>query len=959
MTAPTLDTLDTLAAELARWDGRTDSGLRLRDAVRALAPAALKRDKAATPVERALLIARSAYEKQRPPELGRLVGDPRLVGALGPFLGDPAMGEWPFDAPLLIDDDEAAAWLPSVARHVIVDERIRSFVAVLFRARRRELWLPASAALAKLARRDAAALGTLCDAWQRGLPGGLPERWPDGRLCARRRPRRSTEGGDEGSAHAARHALHLACAWLAEGGDGALLGGLTAAALASMPLPGHDAADASVVLLGLGVLLDDAATRAAVLCELPARAREAPCDPLVDAALRDLADALRGDDEAAETRAAVTSRLCEPRWEATRGAARLDALSSWLATARWFQARGDHAALGEMRAASAEAAPALHLCLDGILPGGGASAVEALLPRLACALDPDVWHTTSSARQATLLAELLLLLERPEVAALPWAALVRRAMPTTTVRPQDGSAAEVAKSDLALLLSARDYHPKVLVRDARFEERVVLHLAASQDGFVARQVAVEIERLLRRAAAERQRGGDRARAASGATAPETPGEAQAKLLWRLMQRDPPTLTFRELGRVLRGSATPLHAVVEALGALDAERDADRSAASIAAAYARLASATRALIHASRGDEPGEPGPPSVRMVEAVAEALLRAASLEGEDVGGAAWLETLRGALFGTREDSGLHSWMRWLGTPAEGLEEAWERFETAAAAAHGAGALVGLEQCRELDAATHELLLRLDVMAWPEADVVRQVLRAVEQRSERWREQARRRYAEVERVTRLLDRGDDQAVLALVERDDDLTLDLLPPEELRRIARFLLLRLRYRAASKLRVRVQARAQLPGPVSHVAPLFIGVSGGTLLVLDVGTAWNEVVLPGHGTGYVLTVCAALTLSLLVLAGSVVSLMPRSPRGSAGRRALASAVRVLPTFVAAFALACFISWLVLTTLAGTATRLGPGGTPIPLASQVVLWGSLSLFLGLFFGLILQGRSTFREG
>src|SRR5262249_29707980 len=144
----------------------------------------------------------------------------------------------------------------------------------------------------------------------------------------------------------------------------------------------------------------------------------------------------------------------------------------------------------------------------------------------------------------------------PAVAPARWGALVKRAGSDLT--PQTGTAAEVARSDLAVVCSGRNYSARVLLGDVRFAEKVVLHLAACQDGFVARQVAVEMERLLREAVQP---------LTSEDEDPSEPSmrEAQATLLWRLLQRNPPSVTFRELYRVLRGSGTVLHAAVRALG----------------------------------------------------------------------------------------------------------------------------------------------------------------------------------------------------------------------------------------------------------------------------------------------------------------------------------------------------------------------------------------------------------
>jgi hypothetical protein len=73
----------------------------------------------------------------------------------------------------------------------------------------------------------------------------------------------------------------------------------------------------------------------------------------------------------------------------------------------------------------------------------------------------------------------------------------------------------------------------------------------------------------------------------------------------------------------------------------------------------------------------------------------------------------------------------------------------------------------------------------------------------------------------------------------------------------------------------------------------------------------------------------------------------------------AARALPVYAGAWALALASSFLVLLSLTGTsATELEAlgGAAPLPLGRQVLLWSGLSLFLGIFVGLLAQGRGMF---
>ena len=56
---------------------------------------------------------------------------------------------------------------------------------------------------------------------------------------------------------------------------------------------------------------------------------------------------------------------------------------------------------------------------------------------------------------------------------------------------------------------------------------------------------------------------------------------------------------------------------------------------------------------------------------------------------------------------------------------------------------------------------------------------------------------------------------------------------------------------------------------------------------------------------------------------------------------------------------VSAVVLWTLEGTSIRvMGPDHQTVPFLLQALLWSGLSLFLGLFLGLIMQGGGMLRR-
>lgn len=197
---------------------------------------------------------------------------------------------------------------------------------------------------------------------------------------------------------------------------------------------------------------------------------------------------------------------------------------------------------------------------------------------------------------------------------------------------------------------------------------------------------------------------------------------------------------------------------------------------------------------------------------------------------------------------------------------------------------------------------------------------------------------------------------MGLVE--DSSRMALLASDDLRAVHRFLLDQLLFAPVQRLKHEVSDRLHLPGLFSYLAPLLAGVFAGTLLVLDLGTAWNEVLTAGHRLEYYLTVGIALVASFGLVAGGLGSRMRKSgERQVSGSRWLAKVVRrVLPIYTVALAMSFSCSTVILFTLLRTTTAVGEGA--VAFLTEAVLWSSLSLFLGLFLGLVLQGRGLARR-
>ena len=157
----------------------------------------------------------------------------------------------------------------------------------------------------------------------------------------------------------------------------------------------------------------------------------------------------------------------------------------------------------------------------------------------------------------------------------------------------------------------------------------------------------------------------------------------------------------------------------------------------------------------------------------------------------------------------------------------------------------------------------------------------------------------------------------------------------------------------------EVKAQPRSWFSYLSPLAIGVPAGTLLVLDVGTAWNEVIFAGKEWAFRGTITLSLLLAFFTLVGGLARRTAGDVREAGvlgwGKWIWQMVKRSLPVFVGSWALAFLCSSLVLISLAGTSTT-GTYINLLTLGKQSLLWSSLSLFLGIFLGLIAQGRGLY---
>jgi hypothetical protein len=178
------------------------------------------------------------------------------------------------------------------------------------------------------------------------------------------------------------------------------------------------------------------------------------------------------------------------------------------------------------------------------------------------------------------------------------------------------------------------------------------------------------------------------------------------------------------------------------------------------------------------------------------------------------------------------------------------------------------------------------------------------------------------------------------MQAGNETTLDGLQPRDvqlldsafLRKIGHFYLRRLRFDGARKL----PERAEVPSPTSYFAPLLFAVIGAPLNAMQTKDIWEPVLASFPGGKY-----ASVVLLLTFVCGYTLIQDARHRLPGTGVEEFLK--RVIPPLLGLYALNvatnAFVFWLVDPASGRFQT--------------ILLWSSLSLYLGLFIGLIAQGQ------
>ena len=218
----------------------------------------------------------------------------------------------------------------------------------------------------------------------------------------------------------------------------------------------------------------------------------------------------------------------------------------------------------------------------------------------------------------------------------------------------------------------------------------------------------------------------------------------------------------------------------------------------------------------------------------------------------------------------------------------------------------------------------------------------------EGWIDEARknhqRRQEKLEEVDEAMADGNEARLVELLEQDHALLGDGV----LRKAGVFFLQRLAFDKAR--RVRDAWKGPVPSALSYFSPLLFGVVGAPLSAIQTDKIWAPVLEAVSKSATAIQYhCVVWTLFFV----SASMLWAELKRGAATLPVVEARKRAVVPAIMLFGLNYAINAFVYQV-----APQGDGNHAGPLAT-VFLWGSLSLFMGVFLGLIAQGRRPMEEG
>lgn len=916
------------------------------------------KDELTDELERAIMIADSAYSKREPKKITNKIKESEVLARhLSVFVGDCASGEWSYFRPASMSENDALALMLPFARYVFPDNYLRNFIKVFFEERKRELWMPAAEALAILANRDCETRNYLAERWVALFPEGITEQYFSAAI--------PNSGGksniDNTLIHEMRHVFYAMAHYIIYAGDTSICPGFDVQKIKENGLPKDDA-DCSIVIDVLSVLWTVEANRTDIIEILKRNLNEQTKSYLNEDAIRHFYNHADTENQSKCLFALLNSYLLDlelfnkslsvkSKNKATETL--IDLIISWKLSLEIIITEKNYETLYDYRTKIEQAYPEYASLFDIIFsdeakPGQEKHDLNDLIHSLTAVLDEHIWHTSSVKVNAFNVVKIILLSEKAEFKSLP----LRHLLGLTKIEIEKDSALSKLNASLLadetlgekicpfllLLLTTRKVTPESFFYGKNYDETTIRALAGIDNDYVSMQAAIQIESLLRNI---------------------TEDNAKVRWLWQLLLDNPGLKVLNELNKLIRGSNTALHVIVKNLHDLEELRVAPAyDSSNYLPSYLTLLKSIKVMLgdNDSEGvcEKPIPAGKESDKLLENLINYIKRHSTDLNTEKDLSKNLEnafTFLKDVFGSGYDNSLKKWLEWLDIDKKKNEDAWVEFCELAEAVRQEEPFVSEMQITRLRRALQFFCDSLNNISWPELTIINTQVAVIKEWIEglsETRENAdalNREYLDIVK--------NKKDINALKSRLDDLLKDdalvsLLLPETIKTIHRFLQYNIEIRQSERFRKNksIADKTTLNSFAYFLSPLLIGIMVGPLFVLDFGDLWLELIEPGKEIYYYLTVFIAIGISTFIFYFNFYQMEFMSLRSF--KMLCKSALIFFLSFILAFISAA----VVLLTVSDTSLTAEVRGLH-DLFRMNLIWSSLSLLFGWLIGIILQGR------
>jgi hypothetical protein len=805
----------------------------------------------------------------------------------------------------------------------------KNFILHFFMSRKREIWIPAARALVSLSMRDEGTRVAIEENWKKYFPVGLKS---------------DLLKMIQGDAHWKRHIFFAVSLYIAKTGNCHGFNGYNFSLLPALGFlsTDEDGSWTSVQLLAYSELWMQPDARDCIRTSLINGVDKLKKSFLVDDSIKALYKAIEssGEKESELIKVLKGKLLVKTFLVEDKDIDYLvESMWSWLSNVVFLSSNMEVDPLEEIRGREEMLSWLIRLNLGALESFTFDEIRNRFIDDLSILLNRDQWVTHGRLFQTQCLLELILISRKTAIGEFELAPFLRIASKT---KCDSFSRFTWKVIDGILLFLAEHFGnskviPRIFFHGINLDLTTICHLSHVPNDMISNHMAVQIETVIR----EKQCAGD-----------------IIKFLWQLLKSDPQPKVYVELLKFIDKKDT-LFDVITSFKEIDALRDRNKDGSfdlkTFIDKYHELIDKLLILIKEDEDSSIEQVRNESLNIKElllSIDSILIKL--MEYTDQVNIEMILPRLDQLIGGADQPNFIEWMKRVGLGPLDVNKHWLNFILK---------FKEIQKAVYIDAITHEKFLdslsllgqSLESITWLEMTIIEKFL----ERFKTFADQLRSHYDESiksnELVAQLINTNNLDRIEVEVNHflDNRLLVKTEPASQIKTpvtllsvpyivlLHNFLLNNFMFRMAERFRKddRIKSKKNLPSFWKFLAPLLFGIMSGPFLILDFGMEWNAILVKGKEPALLLIVGVSLLVSALFLGSRFFKKINRK--------------RFMRMFLVLFLVSFGVSCLVLLSMPGSTARWS-SGIEINFFRQALLWGSLSLFFGIFFGMILDNRN-----